>query len=440
MNLESNLFTKALNIVKKIKDAGYEAYFAGGCVRDMIMGFSPQDIDIATSATPDVIKSLFPKSLLVGAKFGVVIVVDGNKQFEVTTFRQDEGYSNGRHPDRIKFTNAKEDVLRRDFTINGLLFDPINKKVIDYVGGQEDIKNKKIRAINDPYLRFEEDKLRMIRAVRFSVKLKFEIEENTYKAIKEKAESIKSVSKERIRDEFLKLLLCDKPSDGINLLIDLGLMKHIIPEIELMKGVIQPPKFHPEGDVFTHTMIMLDMAQTTSTTLLLGILLHDIGKPFTFTIKDRIRFDNHDKKGVEIALKTCKNLRLSNEDTQKIVELIENHLKFINVENMRINKLKRFLRMDNFAEHLELHRLDCLASHGDLNTYNFCLKKLEEFGEEKIKPKPLINGNDLISLGYKPGPIFKKIITFIEDLQLEDKISNKEEAIKTIIKYFPQNS
>jgi len=420
-------------IIHTLHDKGYEAYLAGGCVRDLIMGIMPKDYDIATSASPEIIKKLFKKTLSIGAKFGVTIVVEENIPFEITTFRSDVSYEDGRHPTAIEFSNIENDAKRRDFTVNGLYYDIKEKKIIDLIGGQNDIKNKLIRCIGNSDERFEEDSLRLLRAIRFSVQLGFEIEKSTFESIKAKAPLILRISKERIKDEITKSLTSKTPGKAIRLLDSTGLLKYIFPDVCKMKGVEQPLPFHPEGDVFTHTLIMLDNLENPQIELAMAVLLHDIGKPLTYCkASDRIRFNNHDTVGAEIAEKICKELTFSNEKCKIISCLIREHLKFKDVKKMRLATLKRFLGIENFPLHLELHRLDCISSHNDLSSYNFCKEKLEEFSKSIRKIPKLVNGNDLIELGFIPGPIFSKILKDVEDQCLEGKINDKEKAITFI--------
>ena len=426
----------AEEIVRTLTEKGYIAYFAGGCVRDMIMSIEPKDYDITTNAKPEDIKRLFKRTILVGEKFGVIVVVKDGINYEVATFRSEIGYKNGRHPDKVIFTDEKEDVKRRDFTINGLLFDTLENRIIDYVGGKDDINNKIIRTIGNPFERFNEDKLRMMRAVRLAVKFDFDIEENTFNAVKCKGFEISEISKERIRDELVKILTEGAAERGIKLLDKAGMLKVILPEVADMKGVEQPKIFHPEGDVFTHTVLMLDLMENPSVELAMAVLLHDIGKPETFEVKDRIRFNEHTDVGVKIASDICKRLRFTNKEIEYILNLIKNHLKFKDVMKMKKSTLKRFLSMDKFEEHLELHRLDCLASHKNLANWEYCKKMMKEITIEEVKPERLINGDDLINAGFTPGPLFKEILNYIEDEQLEGRIKDKNEAMNLVIQKF----
>lgn len=447
---------KAIEIVKALRSAGFRAYWAGGCVRDLVMGHEPQDYDVATDARPEQVMKLFPKTIPVGVSFGVVKVLLGNDEFEVATFRSDGRYLDGRHPVEVHFSGEKEDAQRRDFTLNGMFYDPVKEQVIDHVGGQRDIKAGIIRTIGSPLDRFTEDKLRLMRAVRFSARFGYTIEPQTEMAIRDLAPQITQVSAERIRDETEKMLTGPNPAGSIRLLHQTGLLKVILPEVAAMEGVEQPQEFHPEGDVLTHTLLMLDqMTQPVSGSpslsfeLTLGVLLHDVGKPPTFTppktdrdLPDRqagrIRFDNHCEVGAEMTEAIGQRLRLSNKQLEVVIGLVRDHLKFKDVKQMRESTLKRFLRQPYFAEHLELHRLDCLASHGDLTNWQFCREKLVELPPEVIRPARLLTGDDLIQLGYSPGSLFAEILTAVEDAQLEGRITTREEAIALVEKQFPR--
>jgi poly(A) polymerase len=428
----------AEQICASLRNAGHQAFFNGGCVRDIIMGRSPSDYDISTDARPEQVQQLFPESISVGAQFGVVIVVEGGVQVEVATFRSDIGSADGRHPERVEFsTSPEEDVQRRDFTINGLLMDPVDGRILDFVSGQEDIHAKIIRAIGEPERRFEEDKLRMLRAVRFAARFGYTIEARTFDAIRKQAMEIRQVSQERIRDELSKMLTEGAARRAFELLDESGLLREVLPEISRMKGVAQPPQFHPEGDVWTHTFLMIEkLPPRSSRTLAWGVLLHDIGKPPTYRPPsgpgDRIRFDEHVKVGMCIAEEICRRLRFSNEDTEQIVALVENHMRFKDVPGMRDSTRKRFARLPHFDQHLELHRLDCLSSHGNLETYDFVRNFLAETPPEAVRPERLVTGEDLKSMGFRPGPLFKDILAAVEDAQLEGKIATREEALQLI--------
>jgi len=423
--------------VRVLRRAGFRAYWAGGCVRDIVMGSEPQDYDIATDARPDQVTALFPRTVPVGISFGVVKVLFEQSQFEVATFRSDGRYLDGRHPVAVHYSGDREDALRRDFTINGMFYDPVKKEIIDHVNGQRDIKAGIIRAIGDPRERFKEDKLRLLRAVRFSARFGYVIESQTYQALKDLAGEISQISAERIRDELKKMLTGPNPSDGLGLLYESGLLKAFLPEVAAMAGVEQPKEFHPEGDVLTHTRLLLQNLDRPTFELGFAALLHDIGKPPTFSIRERIRFDNHCEVGAKMAEAICERLRLSNDQTSLVVELVRDHLRFKDVQRMRESTLKRFLRRPSFPDHLELHRLDCLASHGDLTQWEFCRKKLAELGPEEIRPPRILNGDDLIELGYSPGPQFSKILSQLEDAQLEGRLGTRDEATAWVRERFP---
>jgi len=428
----------ALEIVKTLQKHGYKAFFAGGCVRDMIMGKESEDYDIATSALPEDIMKLFERTIPVGVQFGVVIVVKDGHNFEVATFRTEGSYSDGRHPDYVAFSTPEDDVKRRDFTINGLLYDPVKNEILDYVGGQEDISKGIIRTIGNPVERFTEDKLRMIRAARFACRFNFPIHEDTRQAIIQLAKNIHVVSAERIREELEKILTGTNPHIGIKLLDELCLLQEILPEVSSMKGVRQPENFHPEGDVFVHTLLCLSKLvpvseqgmERPSWTLAMGILLHDIGKTITFEELDRIRFNLHEKVGADMAARICDRLKTSNAEKDRIVWLVLKHLYFKDAQKMRLSKLKRLLAEEGYPELAELCRIDALASSGDLSDYHYCQEMFSKLSHEEVKPKPLITGHDLIAMGLKPSPVFKDILTKIEDEQLEGNLTTKEAAIE----------
>ncbi len=438
---------QAFKIVETLRRNGHAAYFAGGCVRDLLLKLEPADYDVATSATPAEVMQIFPVSYDVGVQFGVVMVPASHASpeglstaVEVATFRSDIGYSDGRHPDEVRFTkDPRQDVQRRDLTINGLLLDPVTNEVLDYVGGREDLKAEIIRAIGDPSLRFREDKLRMLRAVRFAARFNYKIESETFAAIRKLAAQIHQVSRERVRDELTKMLTEGHAKAAFRLLDETGLLHEVLPEIEIMKGVEQPPQFHPEGDVFVHTLLLLDkLPAGCPPTLAWGALLHDVGKPATFRVApDRIRFDGHVDVGVRIAEEICRRLRFSNYDTDQILALVDNHMRFAHAQRMSESTFKKFVRMPHFDEHLELHRIDCLSSHGDLTTYDLTRKKMAAMPPEAVRPTPLITGDDLIAAGYEPGPKFKQILSVVEDGQLEGRLQDREQAMKLIRREFP---
>jgi poly(A) polymerase len=443
-------FEAALEILKTLRTAGYEAYLAGGCVRDLLLGREPEDYDVATSATPDIVLDMFPRTFAVGAHFGVVLVaseiggackegaVDERCVTEVATFRSDGAYSDGRHPDAVSYTkSAAEDVQRRDFSINGLLLDPLQlfpdlrAAVIDYVGGLEDLDAGVIRAIGRPEIRFEEDQLRLLRAIRFAARFGFEIEPATLNAMRKLAARIHAVSRERIREELTKMLTEGHARRAFELLDETDLLVQVLPEISRMKGVAQPPQFHPEGDVWIHTLMLLEQLEAgCAMTLAWGALLHDVGKPPTYReAPDRIRFDGHVEVGVAIGAEICRRFRFSNDETHQILALIENHMRFADAPRMKASTLKRFFRLENFPEHLALHRMDCLAAHRNVDIWNFVRERYESIPEEAVRPVPLITGRELIAAGYTPGPAFKEVLRAIEDAQLEGSITTQEEAL-----------
>jgi poly(A) polymerase len=432
----------ATEIVRTLRRKGHSAYLVGGCVRDLLLGKEPADYDVATSATPDEVQQYFSQTYPVGAQFGVILVEIGNKDFvEVATFRSDVSYSDGRHPDAVRYTqSAQEDVKRRDFTINGLLLDPENNQVLDFVGGQMDLKNRMVRAIGQPDVRFQEDKLRMLRAVRFAARFEYQIEPETFGAIQELAGQITQVSRERVRDELLKMLTEGHARRAFELLDATGLLDCVLPEIARMKGVQQSPQYHPEGDVWIHTLMLLEQLPAgVSPTLALGALLHDVGKPSTFRVApERIRFDGHVEVGEKIAEDILQRLRLSNDETAQVLALVANHMRFADVTKMKDSTLKRFFRLPRFEEHLELHRMDCTASHGKLDLYEFTQKKLAETPPADIRPTPLVTGIDLIEAGYEPGPRFKEILEAVEDAQLEGELQSREQAMQFIAREFPR--
>jgi len=427
----------AVEILERLRHEGFQAFLVGGCVRDLVMGFTPKDYDISTDATPAQVTRLFPDSLTVGAQFGVVIVPRAEGNVEVATFRSDGRYTDGRHPSEVRYSKTpQQDVLRRDFTMNGLLYDPAKEKVLDYVGGQADIRARRVRAIGDPYQRFSEDRLRMLRAVRFAARLRFTLDAAALEAIRKQAAEIREVSAERVRDEIVKILTEGQARRGFELLDAAGLLEEVLPEIKRMQGVEQPAEFHPEGDVWIHTMMMLEGLRSPTPTLALGVLLHDVGKPPTFTVRERIRFDNHVEVGAKMAAEILGRLRVSTRETERVVELVRHHLRFKDFPHMRRSTQLRFLRLPGFAEHLELHRLDCLSSHRDLTNYDMAKRLLEETPAEIIRPAPLLRGDDLIAQGYSPGPIFKEILQAVEDAQLEGRIHTSAEALNMVAERF----
>jgi len=455
----------AISIVRILRERGYKAYLVGGCVRDLLLGREPADYDVTTDAIPDEVMRIFPETYAVGAQFGVVLVPSPERDVasnvstencrdvtgyvspranavEVATFRSDIGYSDGRHPDQVRFSkDPREDVERRDFTINGLLLDPITDEVLDFVGGRKDLEAGIIRTIGDPERRFAEDKLRMVRGIRFAARFDYAIAPDTFQAIQKLASQIDQVSQERVRDELSKMLTEGHARQAFLLLDGTGLLHEVLPEIEAMKGVEQPPQFHPEGDVFVHTLLLLDkLPHPCPITLAWGALLHDVGKPATFRVApDRIRFDGHVDVGVKIAEEICQRLRFSNDDTGQILALVENHMRFAHALRMNQSTFKKFVRMPRFDEHLELHRMDCLSSHGDLTSYNFTREKMAAMSPAIMRPAPLITGDDLIGAGYVPGPQFKKILAAVEDGQLEGRLRSRDDAMAFVGGEFPKS-
>jgi poly(A) polymerase len=492
---EGREFVAAMQVIGRLRAAGYEAYLAGGCVRDMLLGREPDDFDVATSATPDVVLGMFERTFAVGAKFGVVLVATtcgtcvaadaadaatcggadaadaatcggadaagaaeedlSERDYvvtEVATFRSDGAYSDGRRPDVVRYAeSAEEDVQRRDFTINGLLLDALRaadlwsnaealrSAVIDHVGGLKDIEAGVVRAIGEPTLRFEEDQLRLLRAVRFAARFGFEIETETKAAMRACAAKIATVSRERVRDELTKMLTEGKARRAFELLDETGLLVQVLPEIAAMKGVEQPPQFHPEGDVWVHTLMLLEQLEAgCPATLGWGALLHDVGKPPTFTRTDRVRFNGHVEMGVAMGAEICRRFRFSNDETRMVLALIENHMRFADVHRMKASTLKRFFRLEAFEQHLALHRMDCLAASGNLENWEFAREALASMGEEAVRPKPLLTGRELIAAGYAPGAGFKEMLRMAEDAQLDGTVTTQEEALALVRARFPQ--
>lgn len=468
----------AAEVVRTLRRHGHNAYLVGGCVRDLLLGREPADYDVATSATPGEVMQIFPETWAVGAQFGVVLVpvpapAEGNAELregatqpaaaatpaagstglsdesaparkqqviEVATFRCDVGYSDGRHPDQVRYSKvAREDVERRDFTINGLLLDPETNEVLDFVGGRKDLEAGVIRTIGNPERRFAEDRLRMLRAVRFAARFEYQIAAETQEAIRRHKAGIHQVSRERVRDELSKMLTEGRARRAFELLDETGLLEEVLPEVAAMKGVEQPPQFHPEGDVFVHTMLLLEKLPPGSPlTLAWGALLHDVGKPPTFRVgPDRIRFDGHVEVGVKMAEAIARRLRFANDETEQILALVENHMRFGDAPRMKESTLKKFIRLPRFHEHLQLHWMDCTSSHRDLGAYEYVRERMESLKPEEVRPEPLVSGRDLIGAGYQPGPQFKAILGTVEDLQLERKLATREEAMEYIRREFP---
>jgi poly(A) polymerase len=438
----------ATSIVQTLRQRGFQAYLVGGCVRDLLLGRDPKDYDVATDATPAQVMAVFPQTYAVGAQFGVVLVPDretagGSSKshtVEVATFRSDLGYSDGRHPDEVRLSlDPREDVTRRDFTINGMLLDPLSGEVLDFVGGRKDLEAGIIRTIGEPEKRFGEDKLRMLRAVRFAARFEYAIEPATFAAMQKLAQRILVVSHERVRDELTRMLMEGRARRAFLLLDESDLLNPVLPEISAMKGVEQPPEFHPEGDVFVHTLLLLDnLPDPCPLTLAWGALLHDVGKPATFRrAPDRIRFDGHVEVGIKMAEQICRRMRFSNDESEQILALVDNHMRFGHATRMKESTLKRFLRMPAFAEHLALHRADCLASHGDLSTYEFIQLKRAEIPVEKMRPSLMVTGDDLIAEGRVPGPKFREILSAVEDAQLEGRLPTRDAALEFVRREFP---
>lgn len=430
----------ARKIVRRLREAGHQALFAGGCVRDSLMGKTPHDFDIATSARPEQVQALFPRTIAVGAQFGVILVVEEGRDYQVATFRSDGTYLDGRHPRSVSFTTPEGDARRRDFTINGLFYDPIEGKVLDFVGGREDLETRTLRAIGNPAERFAEDRLRLLRAVRFATVLDFSIEPDTWNALCAAVETIHDVSAERIRDELVKIFASPQRLRGFDLLDASGLMEELLPEIEPLRGCEQPPDFHPEGDVFVHTRLMLALLpKDASVLLVLATLFHDLGKPPTMERDQtgRIRFSGHESVSAQMTEKIMRRLRFSNEEIEATTAMVQNHMVFKDVQNMRVSRLKRFLARPTFDDELELHRIDCLASHGNLDNYEFLKRRSEDLANEPLIPPPLVTGHDLIALGWKPGPKFKAVLDAVQVRQLEGVLRTREEAITWVEKEFP---
>jgi poly(A) polymerase len=444
----------AKSIIETLRQRGFRAYLVGGCVRDLLLKREPKDYDVATDATPQQVMEIFPDTTAVGAQFGVVLVpvkegssdrtaaeeISNSETIEVATFRSDIGYSDGRHPDEVRFTrDPREDVVRRDFTINGMLLDPASGEVLDFVGGRKDLETGIIRAIGDPERRFQEDKLRMLRAVRFAARFEYEIESATFTAMHKFADQIGIVSRERVRDELTRMLTEGHAHRAFQLVDETGLLPHVLPEISAMKGVRQPPEFHPEGDVFVHTLMLLDhLPWPCPPTLAWGSLLHDVGKPPTFRVAaDRVRFDDHVEVGVKMADEICRRLRFSNDDVEQILALVQNHMRFGHVMRMKESTLKKFMRLRRFDEHMALHRADVLASHGNLGAYEFVQQKRHEIPPQMMRPSKLVTGDDLIAAGHTPGPRFREILNAVEDAQLEGRLLSRDQALEFVHREFP---
>jgi tRNA nucleotidyltransferase/poly(A) polymerase len=442
--MSESLEATAREIVQRLRDAGNVAFYAGGCVRDMLRGVPPHDYDIATSARPEQVQELFRRTYGVGAHFGVIVVHERGHDFEVATFRSDGAYIDGRRPESVVFSSPQQDAERRDFTVNGMFFDPLKGEVIDYVDGEKDLIQRRLRAIGDPAARFREDRLRILRAVRFATVLGYEIDPATWEAVGASAPQIHEVSAERIREEFVKILVHPNRLRGFDLLDQSGLFGQIIPEFEALRGCTQPEQFHPEGDVFVHTRAMIGLLPPVevSVPLVFSVLLHDIAKPPTRTVDPtgRIRFNGHDKLGAEMTAVIMERLRFSRAEIDATVEAVDQHMVFKDVQNMRVAKLKRFMARPNFEDEMELHRVDCTSSHGYLDNYEYIRTRQEEFANEPLIPEPLITGDDLIDLGLKPGPQFKQILEAVQSRQLEGTLSSSEAALNWVKEEFLSNN
>lgn len=430
---------KAIGIVRRLHEEGYEAFFAGGCVRDMLLDRAPQDYDIATNAKTEDIQRIFAKTVPVGAQFGVILVLIDDEAFEVASFRHDGPYLDGRRPSHVSYGSLEDDIFRRDFTVNGIVYDPIAHRVVDLVEGQKDLERRVIRAIGDAHKRLEEDRLRMIRAVRFAAGLDFQIEASTLDAIKQLAPTITQVSWERIGEEVTRILTEGGARRGFELLDETGLLQVLLPEIEAMKGTQQSPDYHPEGDVFAHTMLLLSHLNAPSETLAYGCLLHDVAKPVCIRRDaDRITFYGHTEAGAEMAEEILKRLKRGRAVWERVGYLVRNHLRHVQAPKMRLSTLKRFLREDGIEELLELARIDALSSNGDLQYYQFCKEHLAGLNQEQIRPEPLVRGGDLIAIGLTPGPVFAEILRQVEDAQLGGELTSRDQALEWIRRHYGQ--
>ena len=428
----------ARHVAEALTAHGFAAYLVGGCVRDLLLGLEPKDYDIATSARPEQVTALFPGAELIGAHFGVVLVTREGQSVEVATFRSDGAYQDGRHPESVTYeTDPRQDALRRDFTINSLFYDIATDQILDFCDGQADLRAGILRAIGEPQKRFAEDYLRMLRAVRFVARFGYAMEPQTMAAIQQLHPRIVEISAERIRDELNRILTEGGASRGLQLLDETGLLNVLLPEVKAMQGVQQPPEFHPEGDVWTHTLLMLDGLEKPSVTLAWGVLLHDVAKPPTFTVTDRIRFNGHAELGATMSRTILNRLKLPGQDVELVHDLVMNHMRFIEVTKMKQSTLKRFLRQPYFDRHLELHRLDCMSSNGRLENFEFVRGKLVELKPEELRPPRLITGNDLIAMGYAQGELFRQILTAVEDAQLNGTVASREQALEFVAQRFP---
>ena len=435
----SDLRTRATRIVRRLREAGHEAYFAGGCVRDQLLGREPQDYDVATSAPPEAVRRLFPRTVPVGVQFGVVLVIEEGARFEVATFRSDDAYVDGRRPSAVHFGTAEEDAWRRDFTVNAILLDPLSDAILDYVGGRDDLRAGVLRAIGDAEARIAEDRLRMLRAVRFAARLGFTLEDATRRAIVRAAPSLGDIAAERIGDEIVKILTEGSARRGFELLHETGLLPVVLPEVAAMIGVAQPPDHHPEGDVWVHTLLLLDQLPAgAAETLALGALLHDVGKPGCTAVRDgRLTFWGHQASGAEMSVAICKRLRRSRATWERVEYLVRSHLRLVQAPDMRVSTLKRMLAEEGFDELLRLARLDALASNADLRFVLFCQSRRAELASEAIRPPRLLSGRDLIALGHVPGPRLGEILRALEEAQLEEQIRSRTDAVRFVRERFP---
>lgn len=435
--LAISLPAPALRTLARLQEAGFQAYAVGGCVRDALLGLPAREIDITTSAHPDQVVGLFPRTFSTGYQFGVVGVIDEQTVLEVATFREDLPYHDGRHPSGVRFADAASDARRRDFTINTLYYDPRSNEVVDHVGGLADLRDGLLRTVGDPRARFREDHLRLLRCARFAAQLGFCIEAETWWALQDLAPRIGDVSAERARAELDKLLTGPRPALGLRVLLYSGLLRQLLPEVEAMVGVEQPPEFHPEGDVFVHTCRVLELLTRRDPVLSWGALLHDVGKPPTFRVAERIRFDGHVQQGMELAARILERLRHDRRTIERVVELVHLHLKFADVFEMRPSTFKRFLRTEHFEDHLELHRADCLGSHGRLDAHQHCQTQLAQLREQDLRPTPLLTGTDLLALGYPAGPLFGSILEALEEAQLDGTLRTRAEAVEFVTGRWP---
>lgn len=434
--MDAAIDSGARHVVETLRRAGFQALLAGGCVRDLVLQRAPKDWDVATDAEPEEVAALFDHTVAVGAQFGISVVMLDEGDYEVARFRRDGPYRNGRHPASIERADARADAQRRDFTINGLFYDPVSGALLDYVGGQRDLRAQVIRAIGDPTARFGEDALRLLRAVRLAARLGFAIDPATWDALCAQAGCIANVSAERVRDELTLLLTEGGACGGLRLLDQSGLLPILLPEVAAMRGVPQEPEFHPEGDVWTHVQLLFAHLDAPSAALAWAALLHDVGKPPTLMRAERIRFHCHEVVGANMAAAICGRLRMSNRRRERVCALVADHMRIGHARQMRRSTLMRLLREPHFPELLELHRADCLASHGQLDLYEFCREQLAALKKERLRPPALLTGNDLIALGFAPGPLFREILNAVEDAQLEGELDTYYAALRFVQRKF----